>query len=179
MWIGEAPLRRLLVVGSLLLGGCRAGDDAKVDPGRPAAAWWYDIAFEPRSTLVRGIALSALDEAWRYADALTPSDLEGRISEEELRRFRASPLAFSVSADLDHDGVTEEFFVGVFATAAGSRGRFVAITRNGGLVRHFTEEGSAGFSALLRGDGEVRWYKCMDCGEFESIVWTGGSYALE
>ena len=31
----------------------------------------------------------------------------------------------------------------------------------------------------MPGAGEVRWYKCMECGEFESITWGGESYVLE
>ena len=130
-------------------------------------------------TVVHGIDVRAIDERWRHADALDPRDLEGRISQDDIEQFMASSLSFSVTTDLDGDGVSEEFFVGVFETADGKKGRFVSVTRNGRPIQHFEEAGSTGFSALLQGDDEVRWYKCMDCGEFESIKWTGQSYALE
>jgi len=90
-----------------------------------------------------------------------------------------SGLSFTLLTDIDGDTISEEFFVGVYETADGEKGRFVAVTRKGRILQHFKEGGSTGFSALLQGDGEVRWYKCVECGEFESIRWSGQSYILE
>lgn len=196
MSTGRVILRALAACGSLATLACGApsasdaGAEAaagapsaaapsSVPAGEPQAAWWYDIRFQPTAASVRGVAVREIDPAWQRARALDPADLRGRIPEADLARFAASPLSFSARADLDRDGVAEEFFVGVFAAADGEQGRFVAITRNGRPVRHFAEHGAPGFSALLAGDGEVRWYKCMECGEFETITWTGRSYALQ
>ena len=105
--------------------------------------------------------------------------LRAHVSESDIRQLATSPTSFSATADLDGDGVAEELFVGVYEKADGQKGRFVAITRRGRPVQHFSEEGTAGFSALLRGDREVRWYKCVECDDFETIKWSGSSYVIE
>lgn len=70
--------------------------------------------------------------------------------------------------------------MGVFETGSGDKGRFLAITRDGALLQHFEHSGEAGFSTLLPyGTDEVRWYSCMECGDFESLKWSGRSYVLE
>lgn len=179
MWTGKLGMRWAVAVYSLLLLACGPQKESKVDQGTPTVAWWYSINFQPKSDVAHGIDVRAIDGRWRHADALDVRGLEDRISRDDIGRFMTSHLSFSVKADLDGDGVVEEFFVGVFERASGEKGRFVAVTRGRRPIQHFEEEGSTGFSALLQGDGEVRWYKCMECGEFESIKWTGQSYALE
>ena len=101
------------------------------------------------------------------------------MSEDQLACFEDSGLSFSLRADHDSDGVPESFFVGVFKAETGSTGRFVAVMEDGKVVQHFQHAGPAAFSALLGHSDGIRWYKCMDCGEFETIIWTGTSYVLE
>jgi hypothetical protein len=179
MWTGKQATRRALVGCALLCVACQPQGDSTVGQDTPSVAWWSSISFTPTSTTVRGMDVRAIDARWLRADALDTLKLQERVSKDDVRQFLASKLSFSLAADLDGDGVSEEFFVGVYETADGRKGRFVAVSRGGRLVRHFAEEGSTGFSALLRSDGEIRWYKCMECGEYESIKWTGRSYVLE
>ena len=75
--------------------------------------------------------------------------------------------------------LTEEVFVGTYETRSGDRGRFLAVSSAGRLVRHFAHAGSAGFSALLPMQDGVRWYKCLECGEYELLRWSSGAYVLE
>jgi hypothetical protein len=161
------------------LAGCQPGSESQDGEDEPIGAWWYGIEFEPSSATVRDIEVHTIDEDWRRGTALDTSLLDGRVSANDIQQFTASPLSFSLLADLDGDGVSEEFFVGVFETVEGGKGRFVAVTRNGRVHEHFEEGGITGFSALLQVEGDVRWYKCMECGEFESIKWSGKSYTLE
>jgi hypothetical protein len=118
-------------------------------------------------------------EDWNSARALTDKDIEDRVSRTEFQKFKASSFAFTTSADLNRDGTSEVFFVGVFKKADGSMGRFAAVTNNHTVLKVFEERGTPGFSALLKSGDTIRWYKCMDCGEFETITWTGSSYALD
>lgn len=53
---------------------------------------------------------------------LSPLD-HGRVSKEDLARFVASAMKYSLSADLDSDGKPEDFFVGGFEDAVGSKAR--------------------------------------------------------
>ena len=179
MWIGNFSARYLPSFSLFLLFACTSENESTVDFEEPRVAWWYDTEFQSQSDVIHGIDVKAIDESWRHAHGLEPNDLEDQVSQNAAVQFMASPLSFGLSADLDEDGDLEEFFVGVFEVSDSERGRFVLITKNGELVQHFVERGSAGFSALLASEGKIRWYKCMECGEFESITWTGHSYALE
>lgn len=160
--------------------GCRStatqGDSAL---HAPTAAWWYAMEFTPVSGVVRGIDIVRFDTSWSRASALVPAMLEDRVPPAGLAALRDSGMSFSLQADLDGDRTAEDFFVGVFSTHDGDHGRFVAVSRNGQLLQRFTQSGPTGFSALLVQDDEVRWYKCLQCGEFESIRWSGDSYVLE
>jgi len=135
----------------------------------PATAWWLNIQFKATATTVHGLDARAIDKDWKYATALDESLLAGRIPEDDIQKFRNGTFSFSLTYDLDGDGIPEDFFVGVYETDAGETGRFVAITRNGQVLKRFTEPGSSGFSALFQVDREVRWYQCLECGGFESI----------
>ena len=179
MWTGKCIVRWAVLSAALLSVGCQTVGSTEGLDGTAAAAWWYTMEFAPTSTSVRGIDVDTMDPTWRAATVLDTGTLAGRLSVDERTRFDNSALSFSVDADLDDDGGAETFFVGVFETDAGDRGRFVAVTGNGRLLQLFQQTGAAGFSALLDGTDEVRWYQCMECGEFETIIWTGNSYVLE
>jgi hypothetical protein len=137
----------------------------------PIAAWWVDIHFKATSTTLRGLDVRAIDKNWKYATALDDSLLEGRITDDELKEFRALNGTFSLSADLDGDCVPEDFFVGVYETDEGETGRFLLITRNGQVLQHFWEDGTRNFSVLVQVDRAVRWYKCNECGDYDSVSW--------
>ncbi|MGH8084961.1 MAG: hypothetical protein ACREPV_06770 [Lysobacter sp.] len=179
MSIGKQILHGAVMCAALLAIGCQTTGGAMRTDSPPAAAWWYEISFEPTSSSVRGIDVGRFDPTWDRVSALEAKALEGRISAEELARYLDSELSFALKGDLDDDGTPEDVFVGVFSTRNGERGRFVVITRNGQLLQHFAQTGAAGFSALLKYEDGVRWYKCMECGEFELIGWSGQSFFLE
>ncbi|MGQ4658951.1 hypothetical protein [Lysobacter sp. F6437] len=164
---------------ALLAIGCGTTEGRQDADSTPLAAWWYDMDFEPVSSSVHGIDVSRFDPTWKLASALDAKMLEGRIPPVDLARYTDSGMSFALQDDLDGDGMPEEVLAGVFSTRDGGGGRFVAITRDGQLVRHFSQPGPAGFSALLKYGDEVRWYKCLECGEFESIRWSGESFLLE
>lgn len=178
MSIGKRILTGVTVFVAVLAIGCHATAPTAARDA-PAAAWWYAMSFEPAAGSAHGIDAERFDPAWNRVSALESQMLEGRISTDDLVRFQDSGLSFSFEADLDGDRVPEEVFVGVFSTLDGDSGRFVAVSRDGRLLQHFTQTGSTGFSALLEYEDEVRWYKCLECGEFESIRWSGRSYVLE
>lgn len=169
------------LLAALLLTACTARGAATDNlSDAPVAAWWYDIAFTPASTAVEGIPVDRFNPSWRAASALDGTLLHGRIPEAAIAHYTGSGFSFRLHADLDKAGGGEEIFVGVFETGSGSKGRFLAITRDGALLQHFEYPGEAGFSALLaNGTDEVRWYSCMECGDYESLKWSGQSYVLE
>lgn len=141
-------------------------------------AWWVHIEFEPDQTEIRGIGVQRFSKRWVRAKALNTDDLRGRISQEELEDFVASPFGFRKVLDLNGDGRAEEAFVGVYENNEGHRGRFLAILEDGALVQTFLGIGPAGFSALNVYDGELLWGPCMGCGDYEILVWDGARYLL-
>lgn len=179
MSIGDRRRRALFAACALLLVACQPQDRTAERGDTPTSAWWMTIGLTPSSTAIRGIDVKAIDPQWRRAATIDTVMIRAHVSESDMRELATSPMSFTTTADLDGDGVAEDFFVGVYETADGRKGRFVAITRGGRPVHHFAEEGTPSFSALLRGDREVRWYKCMECSEFDTIKWSGSSYVLE
>lgn len=179
MSTGKRILYGMAMLVALFATGCQTPDDPQSTGGTPTAAWWYAMSFEPASSSVHGIDVNRFDPNWKLASALDAKTLEDRIPATDFARYIDSGMSFALQNDLDGDGMLEEIFVGVFNTHDGDSGRFVAITRDGKPIRHFSQSGPAGFSALLKYGDEVRWYKCLECGEFESIRWSGESFFLE
>jgi hypothetical protein len=178
MWTGKQVTQGVIALAAVLLIACSPKDKPDGNRADPAVAWWYNMEFTPTATSIHGVDVHTIDADWKRATALDASMLKGRVSEDEIRKFGKSPLSFSVVADVNGDGVPEVIFVGVYEATGGQKGRFVAITQKGKLLQRFKESTTRGFSALQLGDKEVRWYKCMECGEFESIRWGGESFIL-
>ncbi|SJZ71872.1 hypothetical protein SAMN02745674_00644 [Lysobacter spongiicola DSM 21749] len=179
MWIGKSTAAGCMLAG-FLIAGC-SGTSPRDPHGapRPTSAWRYDVEFESTWGHARGIAASDFSPSWSSAAALDDDVLSKSVAAPDAKEFLQSPLAFSVEADLDGDGRSEDIFVGVFSTDTGTTGRFVAVTRDGELLQHFEHPGTPGFSALLEEGDELHWYKCMQCGEFETLRWSGGAYVLD
>lgn len=178
MSIGNAVLLALIGCGLALLACTKSGPNDQTTREAPTA-WWYDITFAPDSGAVKGLVATDIDKSWRSIAALDTSMLAARISPQELQAFQRSAMSFSLEVDLDRDGTPETMFVGVYATSAGEKGRFVAVTEQGHLVQHFSESGIAGFSALVLAGDQIQWFKCMECGEYETISWNETSYGIE
>lgn len=162
----------------LLLIGCLHQPVTGASAVEPLTAWWVDMAFTPADNSVDGFDVQTLNPAWEHATALDERLLEERLSERDLKAFQASDLSFALTADIDEDGVSEAFFVGVYQSRTGGMGRFVAIARDGQLVKVFHRPGRNGFSALLQKDRQIRWYQCMECGDFDPIEWDGKKFVL-
>lgn len=178
MWTGRLAVP--LTMALLFLVGCQARTESQSQPGQLKTAWWYDIQLQPTGNAVHGVAARDINPEWKLANVLSLEDLASRISNDDFRTFRESSSSFETAADLDNDGIAETFVVGVFASQAGEVGRFLGIFRDGMLLQHFEDKsGGSGFSTLLKVDGEVRWYKCLECGEYESVRWSGRSYVLD
>lgn len=184
MWTGKPRLPSISFAAILALGltACvsRPLPGPAPDGGAsPDVAWWYDHEFTPLGVEVRGIPIREFDRGWRAVMALGEDGLANRISANRLADYQRSGVSFMVAQDLDLDGADEEVFVGTYETRDGTRGRFLAVSSEGRLRQHFAQSGTAGFSALLPVGDSVRWYKCLECGEYELLRWTGESYVLE
>lgn len=149
------------------------------DGNEPVSAWWVDIAFSPDQVVVSGLPVSRFNSQWKTAKALTHKTLIGKISPEDQAQFKASKFKFSARGDLNKDGRQDRVFVGIYRKKDGTEGRFLSIFQNGSLVKTFERDGMPGFSALLLSDGELRWYFCLECGEYESLAWNNSGLFLQ
>ena len=168
-------LSSLFAVFFLIISSAFAGGDIS----KPASAWWYDIAFEADQDAIRGIPVSRFDPQWASARALSLQHLASKVPSAELAHFKASQFRFSMYGDLNKDGKPERVLVGVYKRKDAVVGRFLAIMRDGLPEKVFVRAGAPGFSALLWHGGALRWYSCMECNEYETIVLAGGKFVLE
>jgi hypothetical protein len=179
MWTGRKGTKISVILVVLLLFACSLNNERTENKAASDFAWWYTIQFRPVSATVFGLDVRTFNNKWIYATVVDNNLLKEQIAEDDFQNFNKSALSFSLMYDLDGNGIDEEFFVGVYETHEGEIGRFIAIMQDGKLLQYFMESGLNNFSALLQTNQEVRWYKCMECGEFESINWNGESFMLE
>jgi hypothetical protein len=179
MSIGRLLRRVSLLLLLLSSIACNPREDGSAAGVRPASAWWLDIRFETNPSSVLGVPAGRFDPTWHSARALSLADLEGQLPPDEVQNFSTSAFAFEMAADLNGNGADERIVAGVYAGSDGSSGRLLAVVENGTPLEHFSAAGEPGFSALLDSDGEVRWYQCMECGDYYVLRWTGSSYVLE
>lgn len=140
-------------------------------------AWWVNAKFEPSGATINGIRLDKIDSEWIGAKRLSTEEVASIASPAEQAEFAQSQFKFTMSMDLDNDAIVENFYVGVFKTK-NATGRFLIIEKNNNIVMKFQREDMPGFSALLKYKNELRWYKCMQCGDYEKIVAANGGFLL-
>lgn len=143
-------------------------------------AWWLDITFKPTQRTIHGIPLEQFSKEWAYAELLSSIDLSRQISSKDIKEFKSSRFAFEKRMDLNRNEKREQLMVGVYQRQNGVQGRFIAIFEQNKLLKTFTEDGVAGFSALLIDKGQVYWSFCMQCGGHHSrrVMWNGDDYVL-
>lgn len=143
-------------------------------------AWWLDITFKPTSQTIRGIPLEKFSNDWEYAELLSCIDLSQQVSPKDIKEFKSSRFSYEKRLDLNRNGKQEQFVVGVYQRKSGVQGQFISIFEQDKLIKTFTKDGVAGFSALLIDKGQVYWSFCMQCGGHNSkkILWNGSDFAL-
>lgn len=144
----------------------------------PEEAWWLTKEFEAKETDIGGIQVSQFVSNWKFATALDKKYIKAELTEQQLEDVKQSNLEFSVTASIDGDTDQEVFFVGIYQTTSGEVGRFLAVKSDKGIEKVFPDAGFSGFSALYQEENELRWFKCMQCGEYELVQWNGSDYVL-
>ena len=142
-------------------------------------AWWLDIEFKPTQHSIAGKPLGQFNKEWESAELLSSTDLSSLINSKDFSEFKSSRFSFEKRVDLNKNGKKERIVVGVYQRLSGERGRFVAIFEQNKLIKTLTEDGNAGFSALLIDKGQVYWYFCMQCGGGYKLIWDGKDYFLD
>lgn len=142
-------------------------------------AWWLTIEFPVTKTSILSHPVTQLDKTWRKAELLSDGLLKKYTRPEEYQEFKNSNMQFQLQADLNNNKIKEYLYTGVYKAKNGATGKFVAIFESNKLLKVFTRQGKAGYSALLQDNEQVSWYGCMQCGEYETITWDGKRYRLE
>lgn len=168
-WFNHIGVLLMILVSSA---GCYAGDTVK-------QAWWMTVDMEPRAVRLNGQPVSEVNSSWQYARFLENNNIKNKISNENYEQYLQSPFSFSKNYDLNENGVVETFRVGVYKDMDNNEGIFLAIIENDHLVKVLSDSTSKNFSALLLKDCQLYWYRCMECGHFEKLVYSGSSYYLE
>ena len=176
MLIGKLHL--LLLLTGFFFVGCTISE-TKTDNLKPEEAWWISEEFKSTDIDIYGIPVSQINPDWRHALILNKKYYESLLSDNQFKNIRESNLVFTVEANLDGTPEIETFFVGVYETYSGQRGRFIAIMRNSEVIKYFTHTELSGYSSIYLENDQLRWYKCMECSDFDSIRWSGSSYTLQ
>ena len=175
MLIGKSRVLLLIVFFCV---GCKTTQTETLS-SKPYEAWWISEEFTPSETNIKGIAISQIMPDWKYVLLIDEDYLKKRLSADQFRDIRDSNLKFNVQANLDNTPNEETFVVGIYEVLSGEKGRFVAIFRNSEFIKLFADAGSSGYSSIYLKDNQIRWYKCMECGDFDSILWSGSDYLLQ
>jgi hypothetical protein len=89
-------------------------------------AWWVTWSFEPKGIEVEGVPVLGLNQNWRSASTIGPSDLPA-ASRQAGERPEDQGLVFGVNVDLDGDSRAERAVVGVYESAQREIGRFLLV----------------------------------------------------
>lgn len=146
----------------------------------PNYAWWYDIRANFEADELSGLEVSDLSQDWAHARFLSVSSFSRPLTSNESLELKNSGMAFHLKADINNDSNLEDLYVGAYQTETKGSGRFLAILNNGELIKIFTHSSGTEFSALIKvGEKNIRWYKCLSCGDYDNIVSFDGGIYLE
>jgi hypothetical protein len=147
---------------------------------KPNYAWWYDISINIEKRELKGLDVSEFSTDWGHATFLSIDSFSRPLTNNEIVELDKSRMVLHLRADVNNDANIEDLYVGAYKTVANTSGKFLAILNSGKLIKYFTHPGNAGFSALLEAENnDLRWYKCLSCGDYDSIVSFDGGIYLE
>ena len=175
MLIGKAGFLLLIV---FFFVGCKTTQTKTLSP-KPKEAWWVAEVFTPSETNIKGIPISQIMPDWERALLINEDYLKKRLSESQFGDIQQSNLKFDVQINLDKMPDEETIVVGVYEASSGEKGKFIAIFRDSKFIKLFTDASASGYSSIFLEGNQIRWYKCMECGNFDSILWTGSDYILQ
>ena len=146
----------------------------------PNYAWWYDIRANFEKDELNGLDVSDLSQDWAHARFLSASSFSRPLTNNESLELKNSGMTFHLKVDINNDSNLEDLYVGAYQTATNVSGMFLAIFDNGKLIKIFTHSSDTEFSALLNvGGNNIRWYKCLSCGDYDNVVSFDGGIYLE
>ena len=175
MLIGKSRVLFLIVI---FFAGCKTTQTEKLSQ-KPNEGWWVSETFTPSETNIKGIPVTQIRPDWERVLLVNEEYLKERLSESQFRDIQQSILKFDLQVNLDDTPNEEKIVVGVYEASSGEKGRFMAIYRDYDLIKLFTDAESSGYSSIFLEENRILWYKCMECGNFDSILWSGSDYFMK
>ena len=146
---------------------------------KPDQAWWLNLSVKPDKTVLNNINITSYNENWRSAVFLDNKLIKTQVTNPQFTELKNSKFKLSLGIDFNGNNEDEIFKVGVYQNNENSKGVFLAVFEKSNLLKVFTDSSNKGFSALIELNNSIRWYKCMNCGEFDEIRWNGKSYIIQ
>ncbi len=175
MLTGKIKVIFLLFVFILL--SCEASNKPNEEIANKA--WWLSVEFDPSESDIKGIPVSKVNPKWKQALVLNSVYFKHHITETDYAYIQNSNLNFEIKINIDNTPEKEIFFVGIYKTISGEKGRYLAIMRDTKIVKLFIHSGFSGYSSIYANNNVIRWYKCMECSDYDSIEWTGSGYSIK
>ncbi len=145
----------------------------------PQQAWWLNLSITPNKTILNNINITSYNKNWLSAAFLNDELIKTRVTNTQFTELKNSNFKLSLNKDINGNKVDETIRVGVYLDKKNKKGIFLAVFEKKKLLKVFTDSSNNGFSALIKDNKSVRWYKCMNCGEYELIQWNGKSYIIQ
>lgn len=174
MSIGK--LLHLFLIGSFCYG---CASTTQIPMQDQSTAWWLSEELFANSTEINGIDISNIDPDWKYATVLSKKYFELRLSKDQIEDIRQSDLHFELIEKLGSAQQEDTFVVGAYETLSGHKGRFIAVFRGTTFIQKFTHSGFSGYSSLYLDGNHLRWYKCIQCSDFDELRWSELGYSLQ
>jgi hypothetical protein len=168
MLIGDKKTKKIFCLICLLI--CSFAE-AQSDDG----AWWLNAKFEP-SVQISSINTLESKRMWAAETVLTNKLVESQVPPTGLVEYKKIQLFFTLKAIRGSNKI--KFQVGTFKNEENVKGKFLKIFKNNQVIRIFEDKSGAGFSALKVVDGSLRWYKCIYCNEFDTVIFRNGQFFL-
>ena len=146
---------------------------------KPEQAWWLNLSINPDKTVLNNINISSYNKSWRSAVFLDDKLIKAHVTHQQFDELKNSKFKLSTSIDFNGNNNNETIKVGVYQNNNNGKGIFLAIFEKSKLLKVFSDSSNKGFSALIKDGNSIRWYKCMNCGEYEHISWNGKSYVIQ
>jgi len=139
-----------------------------ISPEPAVDPWWQRARWQPRATVVRGVAIRRLHPDWCAAEAFS-RELFGQALLGPAAGDPLAGLEFAIEGHFDGSGRPQIAFVGAYRRCAGESGLFLAIVepfKDRPRVRFLVEVPNAPSAIAAVGrepDGTLAAWWCAGC----------------
>ncbi|WP_419812296.1 hypothetical protein [Bacterioplanoides sp.] len=141
-------------------------------------SWWQLKEFPATEITLDSDLIKIFPSGLQKISNLTPDFLKTHLTEEQFNSVERSGLFQNINVNINDHPHPERISVGIYDTLSGEKGRFIAI-RSENETQIFTHPGITGYSGILIKNQRVRWYKCLDCNDYDLIYWSGRRFIVE